>query len=287
MMYFKEIQKSYYSGIPQFCVGNKEECSVFTDDGSIRVSWGQTIKPDFFKQIEGLALLPTEMQVKSISKYSSLLVELPYLKKLISPVELFENLDEASFSWTVLDISQILPPVKGKRHSLSGLYFKDLSSLTINIEMQNNNVPKLKYVETPVAERGFASISNLSSHNEIGHLILRHCKSQELIPLEGKHLKTLGITDFYKDLNALKKISSLEVLYFNTIRSEIDCNIFLELPMLKEISILNSKKIINIENLLECKNLESIYLFRCNNPLKSLKEAFREKKYKYLNIDNC
>ena len=59
-----------------------------------------------------------------------------------------------------------------------------------------------------------------------------------------------GIEEFYK----------LESIYFNSIWNGIDCRCFLELPKLKEVVIMNSRNMINIESILKLSHLEALCL---------------------------
>ena len=59
-----------------------------------------------------------------------------------------------------------------------------------------------------------------------------------------------GIEEFYQ----------LESIYFNSIWNGIDCRCFLELPKLKEVVIMNSRNMINIESILKLSHLEALYL---------------------------
>ena len=61
-------------------------------------------------------------------------------------------------------------------------------------------------------------------------------------------------------LKGIEEFHKLESIYFNSIWNGIDCKCFLELPKLKEVVIMNSRDIINIESVLKLTNLESLYL---------------------------
>lgn len=65
-----------------------------------------------------------------------------------------------------------------------------------------------------------------------------------------EEFKLKGIEEFYQ----------LESIYFNSIWNGIDCRCFLELPKLKEVVIMNSRNMINIESILKLSHLEALYL---------------------------
>jgi hypothetical protein len=293
MKYFKQLKNDYYSKGLQYSIGNIEECSLFLDNGGVRIPWGKIPSQELFDAIEFLAVLPAENQVKNIDKYFNLLLELPNLKDLISPIELFKQKEKISLPCRTLSVDKLTLFDKKSSNDLSDIEFNNLKLLIINdmnslnksIDLDAQRLPALEYLETPLSENKFCSINNILKINGIKRLILRHCKSQNVESLSSKLLLTLGLTNYSNKIDFIQDIYSLEILYFNSIHSEIDCNVFKQLPNLKEINILNSKKIINVEALLDCKRLESIYFFRCNNIFNKKEQIFRDRKYKYLEID--
>ena len=61
-------------------------------------------------------------------------------------------------------------------------------------------------------------------------------------------------------LKGIEEFYQLESIYFNSIWNGIDCRCFLELPKLKEVVIMNSRNMINIESILKLSHLEALCL---------------------------
>jgi hypothetical protein len=296
MEYFKQLKHGYYSKGLQYSIGNVEECSLFLDNGGVRIPWGKMPPQELFEAIECLAVLPTENQINTkMDTYFKLLHKLCNLKDLISPIELLSPKEKISLPCRTLSVDKLTPFDKRSRNDLLDIEFNhlklliinDMNSLNESIDLRIQKLPVLEYLETPLSENKFCSINNVLNINNMKHLILRHCKSKKIESLSSKFLLTLGLTNCSNKIEFIQDIYSLEILYLNSIHSEINCNIFKQLPNLKEINILNSKKIINIEALLDCNQLESIYCFRCNHIFNKKEQIFKEKKYKYLEINDA
>ena len=105
MGYIREIKDLYHpEDLKKYCIGNLEECEASVGRGATRLHWGDIPDSEQINLIESLALLPTEKQVKSIRKYQ-MVKQLPKLKHLVTPIELFE---EAKESFLPTSLSSLL-----------------------------------------------------------------------------------------------------------------------------------------------------------------------------------
>jgi len=167
--YFKQIKDSYYSHGITYSIGNIDECSAFSENNGKRISWGKQPEQELLENIEFLALLPTEKQIKNIEIYFKLLLKLPNLKDLISPIELFEQKENISLFFKTLNLNKFAVLEKIRKNDLSNITFNNLELLVINdtynlnesIDLCVQKLPVLEFLETPLSDSGFCSIDNI------------------------------------------------------------------------------------------------------------------------------
>ncbi|MEE6259085.1 hypothetical protein [Plantactinospora sonchi] len=77
----------------------------------------------------------------------------------------------------------------------------------------------------------------------------------------------------------------LTALRLNGLRAEIDCALFQALPELVDLTILNSKRTINVEALLDCRKLSHLSVVNCGNPFRrGIGAGFRNARFTHLDI---
>jgi hypothetical protein len=120
----------------------------------------------------------------------------------------------------------------------------------------------------------------------IEYLHIDNAKNHESFNVLSSSLKYISIVGTKKDfdLSQIKVLKKVKSLWLNTIKSELDCEIFTHLPDLEELNILNSRKVVNIEKLLNCEKLRSVYFLDCNNPFKQTKSMFHSENYDRFDI---
>ena len=102
----------------------------------------------------------------------------------------------------------------------------------------------------------------------------------------GSPLKAMSIVDAGGGFPIANIPGSVELLWLNNLRCELDCAMLASLPRLREVNLLNSRKIANIEALLESRTLESVQFINCGKPFtRELKQRFQAKDYKRLQIE--
>jgi hypothetical protein len=86
-------------------------------------------------------------------------------------------------------------------------------------------------------------------------------------------------------IGKITKLKTVELLWLNNLKCELDMETFAALPRLREINVLNCSRIRNLPALLGSKKLESIQFLRCGKPFTpDLKAAFAAKGYQRLEI---
>lgn len=80
-------------------------------------------------------------------------------------------------------------------------------------------------------------------------------------------------------------IGTLEALRLNGVRADIDGAVLRTLPKLVELTVLNSKRFLNLDALLDCPKLASVTFVNCGNPFKKQGRArFAERGFAHLDI---
>lgn len=143
----------------------------------------------------------------------------------------------------------------------------------------------MRYLKCKLDKKGKV-LDDIKPFNNLSFLEVEHIGNNLLFDAIPDQLKNLIIVDAGRDFqtNGISQIKNLEAALFNSIKAEIDCSVFTSLSYLKELAIWNSKKIINIEALLECECLKKISIINCGSPLKNLLHRFNEDCYEYLDI---
>lgn len=175
----------------------------------------------------------------------------------------------------------ILPELKALKFIGSDEKTSVIASLTPDL------LPNLQYFGNDIADDEELKI--FEKFERFTDLELQFLKDYPIFELVGSNQLIsidLGGMNRNFDLKPIAKISSLEIVRLNSLQGELDCSIFTSLPQLKEIIILNSKKVSNVEALLECENLRSIEFLDCGGPFKKdIKKKFKEIDFDYLDID--
>jgi hypothetical protein len=289
-------------GSEEYCIGNRSELSHFEEEGAVIVPWNKAPNPTDFGKIKCLRLKPTESQIKR-AEFPAFVRELTNLYFLEIPLPMALNLQQESIPKQIktLMISNekshiemlksdrkeltwpdiVLPNIKAL-WLFNSSYSTQLNTL-LNITTQN--FPNLEYIECSLDKEGsilnvlttfksllFAQIGNVYEFDNL-------CSLSDSL----KFLAIIGSSKDFK-METIAKIRNLKSLLLNSIKSEVNCNVLTHLPILEEITVLNSKNIININDLLKCENLRNISFVNCNKPFKSVKNDFLPTNYNILDI---
>jgi hypothetical protein len=152
------------------------------------------------------------------------------------------------------------------------------------LRISNENFPNLEYLSCSSA------VNIIKEFNSLKHLALYGVDKVNVFDYINSPLISLHIEGAGKVFNLveMKRFSSIEMIRFNSIDSDIDCTHFLDMPNLKEIFMLNTSNIKNIDALLNIESLKSLELVNCKKGMnKSQKMLFKanEGKFDRLEID--
>ncbi|KOV78035.1 hypothetical protein [Nocardia sp. NRRL S-836] len=149
-------------------------------------------------------------------------------------------------------------------------------------------LPPLEFLRTNVTGDD-AVLRQLAELPTLRHLELEDVKNTDVVDHLVAPLRVLEIAGTGRDFPVarLAAIPALEAVRLNGIRAELDCAVFQALPGLVQLTVLNSKRIVNVEALLDCPALASSTFVNCGNPFKEDGKAlFRSKGFANLPIDH-
>ena len=289
-------------GPKEYCIGNKSELSHFAEDGATIIPWNKTPDPNDFDKIKSLRLKPTEAQLKK-AEFPSFVKNLSNLEFLEIPLPLILHLNQELLPTQIKTLMIVngaghVEMLKSERKAIEwpdiimpftkGLWLFDSSySTQINslLGINSSEFPSVEYVDFSVDKKGIA-ISALKEFKSLLFARINNVDVSETLRELVNPIKFLAINGAGNNfqINDITNLSSIEAIWLNTIKSHIDCEVFIKLPNLKEINVLNSKKITNTEALLKCRKLQNITFVNCNKPFRETKNKFLYDKYNIFDI---
>ena len=164
------------------------------------------------------------------------------------------------------------------------LHLSNSKSIEEYIQLSPEQFPNLEYVEFGNDDKG-SFLAQLQAFPNIKHLAFRTIKTpvfESLAPfsntLESLDLGSAQDSFTFKGIGILKK---LQTIWINSTFCDTDCSAFLEVPQIKEITLMYGKNVTNAEAILELPNLVNLELSDCKTPDKK-KLMTRELKKKFL-----
>ncbi|MCX2949116.1 hypothetical protein [Lentzea sp. NEAU-D7] len=273
-----------------FCVGNAAECDHCTEDGAVRIPWKGAPRPEDVARIRGLALCPTEAQLRK-AVLPAYLPDLVNLRSLKLPAPLVAHLTSPTLTSLVIGNHDGRVPSAPLAADTAVPALRALmwvtSYTTPRLPQVVDPLPPLEFLRTNVSGDD-AVLRQLGELPSLRHLELEDLKNADVVGHLVAPLRVLEIAGTGRDFPVarLAAIPTLEALRLNGIRAEIDCTVFQALPELVQLTVLNSKRIVNVEALLDCPKLASVTVVNCGNPFKKAGgELFRSKGFAGLDID--
>lgn len=285
-----------------YCIGNKDLCSHFEEDGAIRFPWGSEIEKSNYGLIEKLYLLPTEAQIKKVTipTYVNNLINLRFLS-IPFPFVLSLKEDSVPDSLSSLMITNLYDyeeSLKGQRIEWPGIALPTLRALIFLgdyepstewhlLGIKKEYLPELEYLNTYIDEKGCV-LDAIKEFDSLRALEVSKVSNYNIFSYISSKLISIDISSSGNKfpIDNIKNLKELEMIRLVNIKSEINCEVFLNLPKLKEIEIIDSKKISNVDLLLEHNNLKGLSLINCGNPLKKDgKNKFKMSGLERLDID--
>ena len=164
------------------------------------------------------------------------------------------------------------------------LHLSSAKSIEEYIQLSPEQFPNLEFVEFHNDDKGYF-LKQLQTFSTIKHLKLGPVKVslfESLAPfsntLESLNLWCPKDSFTFKGIGILKK---LQTIWINSTYCDTDCSAFLEVPQIKEITLMYGKNVTNAEAILELSNLIYLQLSDCKTPDKK-KLMTRELKKKYV-----
>ena len=286
---FGASRERYLGGDRVFCVGNAAECDHYTEDGGIRIPWGGT--PEDVSEVRDLALCPTDAQLRK-ARLPAYLPDLVHLAALTLPAPLAVRLTPGSVGGRVRTLvlanqdGQVPAAPLAADAVLPGLRaLMWVSSLTTpTLPQVADPLPPLEFLYTNLSADLLPRLEGLPS---LRHLELTHVNDTDVFAHLTAPLTALLIGGAGRDFPVarLASVPTLTAVRLNGIRAEIDCAVFRELPCLGQLTVLNSKKITNVDALLDCGHLASITFVNCGNPFRTDGKArFGARGFAHLDI---
>lgn len=154
------------------------------------------------------------------------------------------------------------------------------------IQISPEQFPNLEYVEFRNDDKS-TFLKQLQIFSNIKHLDISASTApvfEYLAPFRNS-LQTLSLIGLgekfsFKGIGVLK---SLQAIWINSTLCDTDCSAFLEVPQIKEITLMYGKNVTNAEAILELSNLVSLKILDCKTPdkkklmTKELKKKFIER----------
>ena len=169
------------------------------------------------------------------------------------------------------------------------LHLSNSKSIEEYIQLSPEQFPNLEYVEFGNDDKG-SFLAQLQAFSTIKHLAFAPVKTpifESLAPfsntLESLDLGSAQDSFTLKGIGILKK---LQTIWINSTYCDTDCSAFLEVPQIKEITLMYGKNVTNAEAILELPNLVNLELSDCKTPdkkklmTKELKKKFVERGFK-------
>ena len=276
-------------GAGVFCVGNAAECDHYTVDGAVRIPWGGSPRAEDVPKIRGLALCPTAAQLTK-AVLPAYLPDLENLESLTLPAPLAVRLTATAVTTLVIGNDDGQVPAAPLAADVAAPALRALmwvSSLTTpSLPQVVDPLPPLEFLRTNVSGDA-AVLRQLRGLTGLRHLELVDLKDVDVVDHLAAPLRALEIGGTGRDFPVarLAAVPTLEAVRLNGIRAAIDCTVFRDLPELVQLTVLNSKKITNVEALLDCRKLASITFVNCGNPFKKDGKAlFASRGFAHLDI---
>ncbi|WP_234013876.1 hypothetical protein [Cronobacter dublinensis] len=282
-----------------YCMGNKAACQHFAEDGAKIIPWSKA--PEFDDDVVSLRLELTDKNVKSLKgRPPQWLAGLAKLTFLQMPLELMVKMEpgdlpvglkslmlvhyetssySAPIAWRALAESTALEALTlqndfGSQSCAAFTCVSDFQMLNLSF-LSYDSAKNGKLVTLIDNNKSFELISiDCITHDEINSDAVRNATGLSFIGVD----KTI-------DLHSLEGLSNLEAIFINSAKCEIDCSIFDKMPSIKEVEIINSKKITNPAALLANRKVNKLFVLDCGNPFKKLKKEVDPGDYELLDID--
>ncbi len=304
MNHITQRKWSYFHPSKKFCYcsGAKVLCQDLEHDGYTTIPWDSSAKNLPIPNIKLLHLEPTREQLKKailpsfvveLSKLEHAVFDLHFLNqrnvetfpKILRSLILSRNLDHDYLGNYLGALELNWPQVSlGKLEALLLIAYEEKEKLVESLS--ETMFPKLRFLGFDISQKSelnvfgrFGKLTDLEITGLRDWPVFDYMNHLPLVSLD------MGGSSKKFPVRGMTKLTSLKFLRMNSIRAEINCELFTELPKLEEVVILNSKNIVNVEALLNCPRLKRIDFLDCKNPFKGIVTKFQEHGFEHLAIN--
>lgn len=307
MDFITQRKQSFFQTEKEFCYctgAKKIYGDDYREDGYGFIGWDAHVSEIPVEKVRLLMLLPSKPQLKKaalpdfIGKLSNLehiVFDINFLKKeqverlppSVDSIILSRNLAYADLLKALTE-NKIEWNEDVRLENLGALLIiGDEEKTRITTRISAENLPSLKFLGFTFSSkdeletfRRFNALTDLELSNLRDLPIFEHIEHLPLLSLD-----ITGANNKF-DIAGAKRLKTLRHLRLNGVRSEVDCRLFAELPELTELVVLNSKKVLNVGALLDCKKLISISFLDCANPFKKeVARRFDQRAYEIFDIE--
>ncbi|WP_127498942.1 hypothetical protein [Actinoplanes solisilvae] len=255
------------------------------DEGEARIPWNaKTIEdPD---RVRSLRLEPSKARlrdprlpayVKSLRKLESLVVPTPFVP-LARDLEVRTLVVGHSHEYGIpASPVSINPGVRGLMW-VTSVHPPSLAQVI-------DPLPPLEFLHVNISGKR-AVEEQLRSLTTLRHLEVVDLRNRE-VPVRSP-LRALELGGTGRDFpfgRVVGGIGTLEALRLNGVRADIDCAVLRTLPNLVDLTVLNSKRFVDLDALLDCPKLAKVTFVNCGDPFKKQGRArFAERGFAHLDI---
>jgi hypothetical protein len=297
---FTRFRKAYINSNTEgtVCLGSKQACSHFSDEGATFVPWNSGISEESYSFVKKLHLNPTASQLKK-AHFPEFIVNLSNLWYLEMPCRYVTEVTNISLPASLRSIMITTRQEYETDYSWrKNVIFPNITALifTANFTPKGNTpymkidsqmFPNLEFVRLVCDKKG-GILDSLPGLANLKLIELENIHNNDPFDLITDTISGIRLSGGGPKLNASKIVNlpNLNTIWLHGMKCEIDCRAFTDLNNLQELIIMNSKKITHAEQLLQCKSLTSITFVNCGNPFNShIKDKIKQTLIGVIDID--
>ncbi|WDZ85569.1 hypothetical protein [Micromonospora cathayae] len=276
-------------------VGNVDECDHLTADGAGRIAWNRRPDPDELPRMRSVHLCPTPAQLRrpALPRW---LAAVPELQTLAVPVPLLPLLGPATVptDLATLVVSHYSEHPEPDSPADLADALPGLRALLVVSSVPRPGpadligpLPRLRFLATPV-HRQRRMLDRVAELDTLDHLELSHLGDLDVFDHLRAPLRALELAGTGRafPIDRLRELSTVTALRLNSIGAELDCAIFRDLPELTDLTVLNSRRVRNVEALVDCPKLAHVTFVDCRDPFGAPARALlTERGFATLDID--